>query len=253
MTDLVDIRIHSGSFDQPRPADLATAQGGAISREQLLQLGLTPGAIKSWLRSGRLHGYYRGVYLLGHEALTLKGRMMAAVLAYGREAALSHLSAAMWHEIAQTARAKVDVTVPGRTRRAQRGIQLHLVRNLDPRDVTAHEGVPLTTVARTLLDLAEVVPRRRLKAAIETADRRGLFDGAAVQELLARSPGRRGVKPLKDLLTDFLYDELSRQELEALFFDFCVETGLPTPTMNVPILNYTVRPLAGNGRHRRAG
>jgi len=78
--------------------------------------------------------------------------------------------------------------------------------------VTVHKGVPITTVPRTLLDLAEVVPRRQLKAAIETADRRGLFDGRAVEELLARSPGRH----------------------------VCVERELPVPTMNVPILGYTV-------------
>ena len=237
---MVDKGIHSGSLDQPRPADVATSQGGPISREQLLELGVAPGAIKSWLRSGRLHSYYRGVYLLGHEALTLKGRMMAAVLAYGPEAVLSHRSAAMWREILQSARAKIDVTVPGRTRRAQHGIDLHLVRSLDPRDVTVHEGVPITTIPRTLLDLAEVLPRRRLKAAIETADRRGWFDGTAVQELLARSPGRHGLKPLQSLLVDFEYDSLSRSELEALFFDFCAESGIPLPTMNVPILGYTV-------------
>jgi hypothetical protein len=166
--------------------------------------------------------------------------MLAPVLAYGDEASLSHRSASTWWEILMSARTKVDVTVPGRTRRAQAGIDLHLVRSLDPRDVTVHKGVPITTVPRTLLDLAEVVPPRQLKAAIETADRRGLFHGAAVQELLARSPGRHGVRALRELLEDFLYDECSRTELEALFFDFCVEYALPIPTMNAPIGEYTV-------------
>ncbi len=82
----------------------------------------------------------------------------------------------------------VDITVPGRSKVGQPGIDLHLVRTLDPRDVTEHECVPITTVARTLLDYAEVAPPRRLKRAIEEADRRGLFDGNAVHELLAAEP-----------------------------------------------------------------
>jgi Protein of unknown function (DUF559)/Transcriptional regulator, AbiEi antitoxin len=240
MPDVVDIRIHSGSQRQPRPADLATEQGGPISREQLLALGVSPAAIKSWLRSGRLHCYLRGVYLLGHEAITVKGRMLAPVLSYGDGAALSHRSAGQWRGFHRTARRDVDVTVPGRSKRGQDGVDLHLVRSLDPRDVTEHEGVPITTIPRTLLDLAEVVSKQRLKRAIEELDRQRLFDAVELDELLKRSPGRHGLKPLRELLADFIYDELSREELEALFFDFCVERALPVPTMNVPILGYTV-------------
>jgi predicted transcriptional regulator of viral defense system len=243
MPDVVDPKSHSRSLDRPRhaaAAELATHQGGPISRDQLLALGVTRHAIGHWLRSGRLHSYYRGVYLLGHEAITDKGRLMAAVLAYGGEARLSHRAAADWWGFARTSRKDVDIMVPGRSKAGQDGIDLHLVRSLDPRDVTEHESVPITTVARTLLDLAEVVRPRQLKRAVEEADRLRLFDGAAVEELLARRPGRHGLKPLRDLLSDFVFDELSREELEALFFDFCVEYGLPVPTMNVPILNYTV-------------
>jgi hypothetical protein len=85
-----------------------------------------------------------------------------------------------------------------------------------------------------------VLPRRRLKRAVEEADRLRLFDGIAMTELLARSPGRRGLKPLRSLLADFSYDPLSGSEFESLFFDFCVEYGLPVPTMNAPILEYRV-------------
>lgn len=240
MPDVVDKRIHSGSKRQPRPGELATEQGGPISREQLLALGITPGAIKSWLRSGRLHCYLRNVYLLGHEAITAKGRMMAPVLAYAPGGVLSHRSAAMWWGLAQTARSKVDVTVPGRTRRKQDGIDLHLVRTLDPRDVTDHDGVPITTVPRTLLDLAEVVPPRHLERAVNEAERLRLFDTAAMQELLSRSPGRRGLKPLRDLLSDFLPEPHLRSEFERLFREFCVDFELPIPDMNIKVLGYEV-------------
>jgi hypothetical protein len=211
-----------------------------VSRGQLLQLGVTADAIKSWLRSGRLYCVFRGVYALGHRAITAKGRVLAPVLVYGDGAVISHRSAADWWGFSRTSRVPVDVTVPGRSKARQRGIDLHLVRTLDPRDLTEHEGVPITTVARTLLDLAEVVPRRKLKAAVEEADRRGDYDGFAVNELIARSPGRHGLKPLADLLSDFTYDELSRSELEALFFDFCQEHGIAEPSMNRKIAGYTV-------------
>lgn len=243
MPDVVDPKSRSGAFDQPRlarAAQIATAQGGPISRKQLLELGVTGHAIGHWLRRGLLHSYFRGVYLLGHEAITLKGHMMAPVLAYAPDGVLSCQSGGHWWGFHRTSRALVDVTVPGRSKRKQEGIDLHLVRSLDPRDVTEHEGVPITTVSRTLLDLAEVLPHRRLKRAVEEADRLRLFDGIAMEELLARSPGRRGLKPLRSLLADFSYDPLSRSEFEALFFDFCVDYGLPLPTMNAPILEYTV-------------
>ena len=179
---------------------MATSQGGPISRKQLLELGIGPRRIESWLRSGRLHCHLRGVYLLGHEAITAKGRLMGPALAYGPDGVVSHRSATDWWGIARTSRALVDITVPGRSKAGQPGIELHLVRRLDPRDVTVHEGVPITTVARALLDYAEVVPRRRLEQAVNEAERLRLFHGAAVRELLARSPGRHGRRPLRDLL-----------------------------------------------------
>lgn len=238
MSDVVDPGIHSGSFDQPRLlriSQIATKQGGPISREQLLELDVTKPTIKSWLRSRRLHSRYRGVYLLGHEAITPKGVVMAAVLAYGDEAVLGYRSASDWRGFYRTSRRAVDVIVPGRSKAKQDGIDLHLVRSLDPRDVTEHEGVPITTVPRTLLDLAEVLYPRQLKRAVEEADRMELFDLNAMDELLARSPGRHGLKPLRSLLADFEYDPLTRSEFEALFFDFCIEYDLPRPAMNVPI------------------
>ncbi|HEX6458015.1 MAG TPA: type IV toxin-antitoxin system AbiEi family antitoxin domain-containing protein [Thermoleophilaceae bacterium] len=243
MPDVVDPRADNQPFDQPRLArvsQIATKQGGPISREQLLDHGITDGAIRYWLASGRLHCYYRGVYLLGHEAITAKGRMLAPVLAYGHEAVLGYRSAGHWRGFYRTARPDIDVVVPGRTKAKQPGIDLHLVRSLDPRDVTEHEGIPITTVPRTLLDLAEVLNPRQLKRAAEEADRMRLVDWAEVQELLERSPGRHGLKPLGSLLADFDYEPLSRSEFEALFYDFCMDHGLPRPTMNAPILGYTV-------------
>jgi hypothetical protein len=165
--------------------------------------------------------------------------MMAPTLAYDG-AVIGYRSASAWRGILTSARSKVDIIVPGRSKAGQPGIDLHQVRSLDPRDVTTHEGVPITTVARTLLDLAEVVPPRVLKRAVEETDRQGLFDGFAMEELLSRSHGRRGLKPLRVLLADFAYDPLSASELEAIFFDTCRDHGLPIPTMNAFIEGFRV-------------
>ncbi|HEY2603844.1 MAG TPA: hypothetical protein VGI67_19955 [Thermoleophilaceae bacterium] len=219
---------------------MATQQGGPISREQLLALGVTKDAIKHWLRSDRLHCYLRGVYLLGHEAITVKGRLMAPVLAYSPGAVLSHRSAADWWGFLRTSRAPVDVTVAGRSKAGQRGIDLHLVRALDRRDLTEHDGVPITTVARTLLDLAEAVPPRLLERAVNEADRLRLFDGNAVHDLLARSPGRRGLKRLHALLADFSPEPLLRSEFERRFRAMCVTYRLEMPVMNTLVEGYEV-------------
>ena len=263
MSDVVDPNIDSHGQDRPRlgrVSQIATNQGGPISRDQLKELGFGRGSIDYWVACGRLHRRFRGVYLLGHEAITPKGVMMAAVLACGVQAVLSHRAASDWRGFYRSARAVVDVTVPGRSKAGQRGIDLHLVRTLDPRDVTEHEGVPITTVPRTLLDLAEVLKPRQLKRAVEEADRLELLDFKAMDELLGRSPGRHGLKPLRYLLADFEYDPLSRSEFEAAFFDFCIEYDLPQPTMNVPILGWVadahwpgtnlVAELDGYGFHR---
>jgi predicted transcriptional regulator of viral defense system len=243
MSDVVDPRGDNHPLDQPRlgrVSQIATNQGGPISLAQLKAAGISQDAIKYWLRSGRLHCYFRGVYLLGHEAITPKGRMLAALLAYGDDAVLGYRSAGHWRGFYRTARRDVDVIVPGRSKAKQDGIDLHLVRSLDPRDVTEHEGVPITAVPRTLLDLAEVLNPRQLKRAVEEADRLRLLDLEAADELLRRSPGRHGLKPLRCLLADFEYDPLTRSEFEALFFDFCVEHELPRPTMNGTVLEYEV-------------
>jgi hypothetical protein len=238
MRDVGGFDADSQPFDRPRlveVGELATRQGGVISREQLLALGVTGRAIAYWLASGRLYRVFRGVYALGHMAITEKGRLFAAVLACGNGAVLSHRSAATWRGIWRSERRLVDVTVLGRTRTGQDGIDLHRVRRLDPRDVSVHQGIPVTGIPRTLLDFAEVAPARHLKRLIEETDRQRLFDGKAVHELLARSPGRHGLKPLRVLLSDFAYDPHSRQELEARFFDLCKDAELPLPAMNAVV------------------
>jgi very-short-patch-repair endonuclease len=134
----------------------------------------------------------------------------------------------------------VDITVPGRSRRGQDGIKLHLVRSLDPRDVTEVNGVPITTPERTLLDIAEVLPMHQLRLAIDQADRRNRFHPEKIEALLARSPGRKGLKPLSTLLSDLQAEPLLRSEIEKLFRELCAEHDLPIPITNTAVNGHEV-------------
>jgi very-short-patch-repair endonuclease len=217
--------------------ELATHQGGVVALWQLLELGFSSDTVHRWLACGRLHRIHRGVYAVGHGALPLRGRLMGAVVACGPETTLSHRDGAGWWAILPTNRARVDVTSPGRHRLP--GIDAHRAR-LDPIDRTVHEGIPITTVARTLLDLAEVVPERRLAQAVETAERRGLFDLNAVEDVLRRSPGRHGQRPLRSVLGHYTPAPLTRSELEDAFWALLKEEDLPRPQPNAAVGPYEV-------------
>jgi very-short-patch-repair endonuclease len=219
---------------------VATRQGGPISHHQLVWLGVEPATIQQWLRRGRLHQLYRRVYALGHQAITPKGRLVAALLACGPEAAISHQSCAWWCGFWKTEPDEIDVTVPGRGHRGQRGIRLHLVRSLDPRDLTTRAGLKVTTPERTLLDLAETTTIQRLRLAIDEADGRGLWRPDKVEATLRRSPGRRGRKPLRVLLSDLEGEPLLRSELEAMFNTLCDDHRLPRPISNAQLNGYEV-------------
>jgi very-short-patch-repair endonuclease len=202
-----------------------------------LELGFTRSRVKHWVAAARLHRIHRGVYAVGHRAVAWKGRLAAAVVACGPEAVLSHRSAAAWWALLPSERARVDVTSPGRHR--LKGIDAHQME-LDPRDRTAHADIPITTIARTLLDLAEVVPARRLAAALETAERRNLFDLEAIDDVLQRSPGRRGHKQLRSLLGNYRCAPTTRSELELEFLQFIQEEQLPMPQPNALVGAYEV-------------
>src|SRR5439155_6498379 len=165
-------------------------------------LGLGRGAIEWRINVGRLHQVHLGVYAVGHRKLEWRGILIAAVLAYGPEAVLSHRAAARLWGIRPDNRRDVDVTVPARGLRRRRGLQPHCVRRLDPRDVTQLDGIPVTTLPRTLLDLAEVTPKSHVVRALTEAERQQIIDLNGLNELLARSPGRRGRRPLREILAD---------------------------------------------------
>jgi len=169
---------------------------------------------------------------------------MAAVLACGPRSVLSHRDAAALWGLRPTARTRTDVTVPRPAARSRPGIDVHRVRALHPDDCTVHEGIPVTTVARTLFDLAEVVRPREVERCFDEAERLRLLDLPAVEAVCARGHGRRGLRVLRPLLEDrrpSLVDAWS--PLEAIFLPFCRRHGVPLPAVNVALGEFIVDAL----------
>jgi very-short-patch-repair endonuclease len=234
---LVDLTNRIGALDRPVDlllAELAEAQHGVVAIWQLYLLGFSWREVQRRAGSGRLHRIYRGVYAVGHARLTERGRWMAAVLRFGREALLSHRSGAGLRSLLADGRAVIDVTVPGRSRAGIAGITLHQPRSLHPADVDVYDGIPTTSVARLLLDIAATEPRRRLERVFEAAERERVLDMRAVHAVIERAAGHRGRQPLLALLAAVSEPaHHTRSRLERRLLKRCRAVGLPEPAVNV--------------------
>ncbi len=227
--------------DEREIAALAGVQHGVVARRQLIALGFTARQIHWRMVTGRLHPVFRGVYAVGHRGLDREGRWMAAVLACGPDAVLSHRSAAALRGLRPWGSWAIDVTAAGRTRHGHPGIALHNVRALQPDDRATLDGIPVTSVDRTLLDYAELAAPHQLGWAFEAADRLDLLDLKAIDALCARSAGRRGRKRLQALVSDYRGPAPeTRSELERRFLALIRDAGLPEPSVNVVVAGYTV-------------
>jgi len=216
-------------------ARLAQRQYGVVSLTQLRALGLSASGVRSRVATGRLHRLHRGVYAVGHPRLTHHGRWMAAVLTYGPEAVLSHRSAADLWGIRPSASARIEVSVP-RPARARIGIDVHRSATLGATDLTSEDAIPCTSVARTLLDLAEVLDRRGVERAVEQAERLRLFDLRAVDEMIARANGHRGSGVLRSVLDELNDPGPTASEFEEGFLALCRRAALPQPRVNAWIV-----------------
>lgn len=214
--------------------ELAALQFGVLAWFQLAALGVPRGRVDRFLQSGRLHPLYRGVYALGHPVLTVEGRRLAATLALGPAAALSHRPGAAHWGMLQSAGA-FHVTVPGRgARRRRQGIVVHRVPEVA---TTVHVGIPVTTVAWTLLDLAATAPRRVLGQALAGAERCGILDVEECRPLIASR--RAGAVALREELE--LYDGAPTwSELERLFLALLRAHRLPRPRVNAEVEGFVV-------------
>ena len=181
-------------------ADLAERQHGIVARLQLLALGVGRGAIDHRLACGRLHLVHPGVYAVGHRVLSKAAWWMAAVLASGDGAVLSHRAAGARWGLRQSSGQRIEVTVP-RRRYSRPGIQPH-VAQLPADEVTVVEGIPVTTPPRTLLDLAAVLPLHALRRSVNEAEVLRLSDPLSLADLLARHPRRSGVADLRRIVEE---------------------------------------------------
>jgi len=225
---------------EKRLAALARRQHGVVAHDQLLGLGFTPAAIRYRLRCARLRRIHPRVYVAGAQPLLARGRWYAALLASRPGPALSHLSSAQAQDLARE-RGPVHVSVPGRpAARSLDGVVVHRPRRLDAADLTRVNGLPVTTVARTLLDLAETDTADRLRAVAEEAERLGLLDLGAIRACIERNPGRHGIAPLRSLLAEHLPVDGANVGLERLFQLFVAENGLPPPRCNVLVAGLVV-------------
>lgn len=173
-----------------------------VGQAQLVALGLSARAIRYRIVAGRLVRLHRGVFAVGHDAVSADGRRLAAVLACGSGAVLSHRSAAALWGLRPYA-GRPEVSIPSQACRSVPGVAIHRSRSLVSADVMAVEGIPCTTVARTLVDLAARGDRPGLIAAITRAEELRVYDGAKVEAVLERARGKRGARLLRSVLAEW--------------------------------------------------
>jgi Protein of unknown function (DUF559) len=171
---------------------------------------------------------------------------MAAVVACGPDAVLSHRSAAYLWGLVEDWDEPIDVTAPNRRGRSPDGVAAHRDRSLQPIDKTTHHGVPCTTVARTILDFAAVEPEWKVRKAVAQAEVLQILDQSKLRALLKRSRRRRGVARLR-LILDSIHPQTkrTRSELERLFLEMCAKRDIAEPEVNVWL-------LAADGRRYQA-
>lgn len=227
---------------------LAGRQHGVITAVQLLDLGLSREGIARRVRAGRLFRLHRGVYAVGRPDLRRQGVWLAAVLACGPGAVLSHRSAGALHGLLEGDGAGTDVALAGdggRQRRA--GIRVHRVA-LERWETTAVEHIPVTTVARTLVDLAAGAHPQRIARLVTRAEQLRVYDDRAVRRVLAAHPRAPGAARLAAALA--VYEEPPDMDsvLEAAMAGLCAAAGLPEPETQEPVEGERVDFLwAGHG------
>jgi very-short-patch-repair endonuclease len=207
-----------------------------VSRVQLLHEGLSKEEIDWRIRQGRLHQVHAGVYSVGHRVIPRHGRWIAAVLASGPDALLSHWSAAALWGIRPNSRSRVDVTV-GHRSRSSRAIHRH-VSEVPPDERAVHEGIPVTSVHRTIFDLADAEDLDAVVAMIKEAEYLNRWDHLSLPDLLERYPGKRGSQKVRAAL-ERLKEEppgRKRSKLEERFAPFLRRHHLPLPRFNDSIL-----------------
>jgi hypothetical protein len=232
--------------DAPRSPDqriaaLAAAQHGVVGRGQLTALGLSDSAVGRRVAAGRLHRVHRGVYAVGHPVLGPNGHRLAAVLACGPAAVLSHASAAGLWGIRPDNGSRVDVTVVGGSCRRSRRLRVHRARALPAAERAVRDAIPVTSPARTVLDLAPTLSERALERMLDRVEVERLTDVRTILATVAANHGHHGSGPLRRTLAQHVPGTtLTRSRLEERVLALCRAHGLPRPLVNHPVLGLEV-------------
>ena len=216
-------------------ARIAARQDNVITGEQLIAAGLGRGAIAHRVKARAMQRLHVNVYLLGAAPPTPMARTRAAALACGPDAVVSHRSAACLFGLLPEIAGDVDVTVPGRNQASRPGIRRHRVTSLPRQDVTNVNGVKVTTIARTICDLAATESARDTEHAFQEALYREIVTDKALGAVLKREPTRRGAPVIRALIKD---PRLTRSERERRILRLLEQAQLPAPLTNVPLHGY---------------
>ncbi|MBS1863260.1 MAG: type IV toxin-antitoxin system AbiEi family antitoxin domain-containing protein [Actinobacteria bacterium] len=222
-------------------ADLAERQHGVVTRAQLQRLGLSDNLVDGWTGAGRIHRVFHGVYAVGRPGLDERGRIHAAVLACRPGAVASHRSAAYLLRIGERSPRVIDVIPPNHGGRAIQGVKAHLVPHPAPSEWSYAHGIPCTSPARTIVDLAGVYGEGELGGAVERAATERMLDLAAIDAILENGPRRRGVRCLRRILAawrpvaETAKHANFRSLFEAKLLPLIAAAGLPLPSVNAPV------------------
>ena len=220
---------------EARLARIAGRQHGRVTLRQLEAIGIRGTSVKRRVASGRLVRVYPGVYGVGHVQQTREGRWIAAVMACGRGAVLSHFDAAALWGIYESPGSTIHVTTTSRSARRLPGIKVHRARKLHPADVTKKDAIPVTTVARTLIDLTDVLSDDRILRAMREAEYRKLLDPDTLIAAVERANGRKNLTELHQALERHTPGQIVRDELEHRFQELRHRGGLKQPLTNVKV------------------
>jgi len=224
-----------------RLAPIAAEQDGLVTTAQLKAAGLRDDVISRWVDAGRLHPVQRTVFAFGHRAVGPRARLRAVVLACGPGTVISHRSAAWLLGLREKNPVVVDVICPGQAGRKVDGVRVHKAPYPAPSEVRTAYGIPCTTVARAIVDLAGTHGIDKLREAVEMAATRGVLDIAAVEAVLDNGPRRRGAPARRIVLDEWRpvaetarYSTI-RSLFEAKLLPLVAAAGLPIPEMNAPV------------------
>lgn len=223
---------------EARVNDIAARQHGVISRAQLIDLGMPVSRIDHRVRADRLVRIHQGVYRVGPIS-TARTHLMAATLACGSGVVVSYRTAGHLYGCLPRDADRVEVTIAGRRIGSRPGIRIHRVREFRAGDTAVRDGIPTTSVARTLLDLASVLAERELEAALSEALALKIVDRAAIQRVLAGRDRMPGAARLRALISGH-EPARTRSRAEERLLALVRKAALPDPAVNVRVAGFEV-------------